>query len=183
VTIPFRKSLRDFRGFTLVELLVVIAIIGILATLLLLQLGTARAKARDTKRIADVNQIRSALEFSFDDSGNTYPAAITDAILGKYMASQKVPLDPVTAAAYFYNYAPSGVGVKTVQFHLYTELESKNTSALNGDADLDSTAFTAPIAGSNGALGFDASGVASEACVAAYAAGAARDCIYDVGQR
>ena len=46
----------------MVELLVVIAIIGVLATLLLLQLGVARQRARDAKRIADINQVRTAVE-------------------------------------------------------------------------------------------------------------------------
>ena len=63
------KTHNKSRGFTLVELLVVIAIISVLATLLLLQLGVARAKARDAKRIADTNQVRSALELYFDDNG------------------------------------------------------------------------------------------------------------------
>ena len=63
---------KNQKGFTLVELLVVIAIIGILATLLLLQLGVARSTAKDAKRIADINQVRTALELYFDDNGQ-YP--------------------------------------------------------------------------------------------------------------
>ncbi len=60
------------KGFTLIELLVVIAIIGILSTLSVLALNSARARARDAKRISDVRQIRLALEMYYNDH-NTYP--------------------------------------------------------------------------------------------------------------
>ncbi len=66
-------------AFTLVELLVVIAIIGLLATVAVIALGSARAKARDSKRIADVRNIQSALEQYFSDAGSyplEYPSAV-----------------------------------------------------------------------------------------------------------
>lgn len=59
-------------GFTLIELLVVIAIIGLLASVVLLSLNSARAKSRDAKRVSDVRQIASAMELYFNDN-NTYP--------------------------------------------------------------------------------------------------------------
>lgn len=57
------------RGFTLIELLVVIAIIGILSSVVLASMNSARAKARDAKRAADMAQILKALQLFYDDKG------------------------------------------------------------------------------------------------------------------
>jgi prepilin-type N-terminal cleavage/methylation domain-containing protein len=56
-------------GFTLIELLVVIAIIALLSSVVFASINSARAKARDTKRKADLNQIYLALQMYFDDHG------------------------------------------------------------------------------------------------------------------
>ncbi|MCX6792674.1 MAG: prepilin-type N-terminal cleavage/methylation domain-containing protein [Candidatus Falkowbacteria bacterium] len=64
------------KGFTLIELLVVIAIIGVLSTMAIIALGNARAKARDSKRVADIKQISTALELYYADN-NSYPTIIT----------------------------------------------------------------------------------------------------------
>jgi general secretion pathway protein G len=65
--------MRKQKGFTLIELLVVIAIIGLLSTLAVVSLNSARQKARDAKRVADVKQIQTALELYSQDQ-NGYPA-------------------------------------------------------------------------------------------------------------
>ena len=67
-------TLKKFKAFTLIELLVVIAIIGLLATLSVLALQNARINSRDAKRLADVKQLRSALELYYNDAGH-YPTA------------------------------------------------------------------------------------------------------------
>ena len=60
------------KGFTLIELLVVVAIIGLLASVVLTSLNSARAKARDARRFSDVRQIQISLELYYDKYG-AYP--------------------------------------------------------------------------------------------------------------
>ena len=63
-------------GFTLIELLVVIAIIGLLSTLSIIALNSARARSRDARRISDVKQIQTALEMYYN-LADKYPDAGT----------------------------------------------------------------------------------------------------------
>lgn len=65
--------LIDKRGFTLIELLVVIAIIGVLSSVVLASLNTARTKAQDAKRLSDLHSLTLALELYYSAAG-TYPA-------------------------------------------------------------------------------------------------------------
>lgn len=61
-------------GFTLIELLVVIAIIGILSSVVLASLNTARGKGSDAKIKAQLQAVRSATEIYYD-GGQTYTAS------------------------------------------------------------------------------------------------------------
>jgi len=61
-------------GFTLIELLVVISIISLLSSVVLVSLDEARAKARDTLRITQLNEIANALElYRANDPDGLYP--------------------------------------------------------------------------------------------------------------
>ena len=83
---------KNKKGFTLIELLVVIAIIGLLATLSVIALNTARVKARDARRVSDIKQIQTALEMYFD-TNNAYPAAVSGKVpTSTYISS--VPTNP-----------------------------------------------------------------------------------------
>ncbi len=98
------KTLSKQRGFTLIELLVVIAIIGLLASIILASLNSARAKGRDARRIADLKDMQTALELYYSSNNNAYPttAAGLAALAPTYIAT--VPTDP---GSFSYTYAVS----------------------------------------------------------------------------
>ncbi len=60
------------RGFTLIELLVVIAIIGILASVVLASLNSARDKGADAAIKSNLNNARAQAELYYDSNARTY---------------------------------------------------------------------------------------------------------------
>jgi len=67
-------SMPHAKGFTLIELLVVIAIIGLLSSIVLASLATARSKGRDAHRVEQMHQMANAFEL-YHSAHGAYPNA------------------------------------------------------------------------------------------------------------
>lgn len=168
------------RGFTLIELLVVIAIIGILSSIVLASLNSARKKGRDARRVSDIKQLQLALELYYDACGS-YPVAaqFTDTsgtgcsdgglVGNSYIAA--VPNDPTSGLGYAYE--AIGSGAICSSYHLGTKLETAGHTVLNSDADYDSVA-------SSQCTGGDWAGNADIAAASGGFNGSADGLIYDV---
>lgn len=100
-------------GFTLIELLVVIAIIGLLTSIAIVSLSSARTKSKDARRAADMKQVATALTLYYNEYAG-YPAASASAPVGmtpNFMST--LPTDPTpagTGCTSGYTYATSGTG-------------------------------------------------------------------------
>ncbi|MBU4351268.1 prepilin-type N-terminal cleavage/methylation domain-containing protein [Candidatus Parcubacteria bacterium] len=110
------------KGFTLIELLVVIAVIGLLASIVLVSMGGARKKARDSKRQADIRQIGTAMELYYSDAEaylSTAAGANTVTVIGTYML--KVPTDPTNSGSYLYTWIANAADLQ--KYCVYVLLE------------------------------------------------------------
>lgn len=138
------KGYKTGFGFTLIELLVVIAIIGVLSTFAIIALGSARQKARDVKRLADLNQIGKALEVYYANN-NIYPTVITP---GQPLSDstniyiEKIPSNPTPRT-------DGGCPSADYQYYVIT---STNTFRVGGCLGNSSGTFVAgPVAYQTGA--------------------------------
>lgn len=123
------------RGFTLIELLVVVAIIGILSSVVLASLNSARQKGRDARRVSDIKQLQLALELYYDSNSNVgYPDDLDD--LDPTFISV-VPPDPSGGSNAYGYVQPDGEGG---DYYLGAILEvTGQTSILVSDVDEDVT--------------------------------------------
>lgn len=131
---------KSNKGFTLIELLVVIAIIGVLASVVLGSLDSARVKARDTKRLAEIRNFQTALELAYSDNGiypisgwtcsyeSTWQTSNLAVALEPYM--KNLPVDPTndsglsyTAGNNSYCYYADGYGGPGKWYTLVFQLE------------------------------------------------------------
>lgn len=98
------------KGFTLIELLVVIALIGILSTLILANLNSARERSRDVQRKNDLRSIQTALRLYYNDAGG-YPASLpawgSPWVVGTTTYMNAVPSDPLSSQSYRYTQTDS----------------------------------------------------------------------------
>lgn len=170
-------------GFTLIELLVVIAIIGILSSAVLASVSISRQKARDAKRIAELSEIKKALEI-YRQENDSFPPTTPSGYSGATAMLQllvargllpSVPTPPLPSTGYIYYgtneaAAPSTDCATTepcAGFVLGVTLERNDAPVLLTDSDV--AAFT-PASGSYNGAGGD--------CLAA----GAQDLCYDIMQ-
>ncbi len=149
-------------GFTLIELLVVIAIIGILSSVVLSSLNSARVKGLDASRVSQLRQIEYALNLYYDANGQ-YPTCLAPGgscttVLQGSVFMKTVPKEPLTGIDY--TYAAIGSGTNCTNYHLGVSLSSKTHPALLTGTD---ATVKAVCTGSNqdfSGLSYTAAGVA-----------------------
>jgi len=148
------------RGFTLIELLVVVAILGLLATIVAVSLTSARARARDSRRVSDLRQLELALELYYA-ANQEYPDAsstsLGELVTDGYLNMNRFPVDPTTDNPYCYVVGELTGALKDNQFyHLGAVLENTDSDMLTQDRDYDPSSTSVDWS-NNDAMGPDCS--------------------------
>ncbi len=107
------------KGFTLIEMLVVVAIIGLLASVLLTALGPAREKAKDTRVVQEVNQVRNLAETLYDGD---YDAVESLPKLNINNSSLKILADDISSQGGELNIIKSSDGTR---YSAYSRMNTK----------------------------------------------------------
>ena len=113
------------KGFTLIEIMVSMVIVSILMSLSIVAFSASRKTARDGRRKADLEQIRSALEMYRSDchvyptpaSGGFATSIVGPASCGSLIYMDTVPTDP-SSSSYSYSYSSTNVNQYTLCAYL-----------------------------------------------------------------
>lgn len=176
---------KGTRGFTLIELLVVIAIIGVLSTIVLTAVNSARAKANDARRASDLKSLQQALETYASDNANQYPttsnvwytecpynttnplhvnadAMIPSLVTGKYISH--IPSDPdmgtsATTCCYLYKSNGSNYKLLVGLNCAKADYTNKNLEPLldpiRTSSPMDWSSYSGPVQDPNACTGAD----------------------------
>lgn len=104
------------KGFTLLELLVVIGIIALLVSFAAVSYSAAQKRARDSRRKADLNSMKNALEQYYSANSFVYPGTCSTA--STYLQGSW-PVDPGT-----YSYTQSCVVGPPSTYCICAQLEA-----------------------------------------------------------
>ena len=149
---PLRNTTKN--GFTLIELLVVIAIIGVLASVVLASLNTARVKSRDANRKSQLEEVAKALQLYYADHGtyavsgggshgngsgwltysnnnpSSYPKSVTQVLVEeKYLGGNVV--DPSGVKTHSNGRTGYMIAADSQHFTLWANLENPSTDDQN----------------------------------------------------
>lgn len=103
------KQTRTHFGFTFIELLVTFAILGILLAITVVSFRGANKNARDTKRKAELQEIKGAIE-EFRLATGSYPSTNDTSVDGVFLPSLQPSylsrnyVDPSNGTQYYYEY-------------------------------------------------------------------------------
>lgn len=133
--------MKKEKGFTLIEILIVVAIIGLLASVVLVGLGSFRSRGRDARRVADLREVQNSLELYYLRNGN-YPTVnnwsdLRSELINEGIGVTIVPNDPLSDSSgqtYSYGYSSDKQG-----YVLAGTLEDSYSSSLKDD--IDSTVY------------------------------------------
>jgi len=112
---------KNKKGFSFVELIVVVAIIAVLSMAAIISYGPIQKKSRDSRRVADLEKIKMALEMA-RQIGTTYPAtdSVQTVLVPNFM--QTYPTDPKPVLPYLYTQ------VTPYTFTIYAKMEDAGST-------------------------------------------------------
>ena len=141
----------NLKAFTMIELLVVVAIIGILSGLIAVGMSDLNKKARDSKRVTEINSLRKAIWMKSNMGSTGYPiqaswccmdkggcSVLSSALVPDFLG--KLPSDPLYSSSneeWCYMYKSDGT-----TFDLYAKLEEKGSVSLSPESIKISTIQT-----------------------------------------
>lgn len=124
--------MKNKKGFTLIELIVSVTIIALLTVVAMVSYTGTNKKARDSRRMADMEKIRMAVELYRQGTGSTYPLTLNLLMIGTGTSYiQSIPAGP-KGETYIYSQTSGSNGYAYTIGTSLEDLGSTNTNSYSG---------------------------------------------------